>query len=593
MKTLPGILAEHARRQPERIACVTAPRGGDEESLSFGALAARAGIFSGQLASLGIDPGDRVLVVLPLGQPLVVAFWGILLRGAIPSILNPSAERISDESYRRNLLNIVDITGCRMVVGHGDLALVRSEVESTRPEVVFRSFDEIAAAASAPAASSPAITSDAVALIQYSSGSTGLQKGVALSHDAILTQVRHYADLLGFGPDDSVCSWLPLYHDMGLIAAFLMPVLTGSRVVLLDPFQWATDPALLLEAISRHRTTHCWQPNFAYTFLAARVAEDRLAGIDLGSVKAWINCAEPVRPESHDRFLERFSRLGVRPETLLTCYAMAENVFAVTQSRVPQRMPVDAGVMATTGRAEAPAHGAAAVTLMASGSPIPGTSVCIFGKDGSIIPERQIGQIGIRSDCLLKEYHRNEAATTAAFREGWFMTGDLGFFFAGDLFVTGRLKDVIIIGGRNFFPHDIEEIAGRIPGVRPGRVVALGLDDPEFGTERLLVICETDDASRAGEIAGALRKRIFAALDASVDRVEVVPARWLEKTSSGKIARAANLSKWKNEFGEARETSHPITEILSDGLLLAAVALILILAMLLVEPRSVVLYQQF
>ena len=427
-------------------------------------------------------------------------------------------------------------------------------------------------------------SADDTAFLQHSSGTTGLQKGVALSHAAVLNQLAAYSDALSLREDDVVVSWLPLYHDMGLIAGFLLPLIQGLPLVLMSPFDWVQHPALLFRAIHDYRATLCWLPNFAYNHCARRIRQRDMEGLAAASMRLFINCSEPVRHDSHTLFLERFAANGVRPEMLGVSYAMAENTFAVTQTppgRAARLDFVDPVALATEGvarpvAAQQPAEAqrgtsdssqigyakrARPLPRVSCGPPIPGTELRILDADGRPLPNRAVGQIAIRSNCLLTGYYRRpdlQPFTSA----GWFLTGDRGYVAEGEVYVVGRAKDLIINAGKNIYPGDIEAIVNEVPGVHVGRAVAFGVADEREGTELIAVVAEVDQADAAARqaIARAIRAAVAQRAAVTVSFVHLVGPRWLLKTSSGKIARAANRDKWLRETGQEPQITQ-ITQI--------------------------------
>jgi acyl-CoA synthetase (AMP-forming)/AMP-acid ligase II len=397
------------------------------------------------------------------------------------------------------------------------------------------------------------VGADDIVLLQHSSGSTGLKKGVALSNRAVLRQIEAYAPALSLAEDDHIASWLPLYHDMGLIACAVLPAVCGTPVTALSALHWVTRPASLLRAIHGGRCTLAWLPNFAYEFLAARVRASDLDGLRLDTMRAWINCSEPTLAQSHRRFLERFHAAGVRAETLWTCYASAETTFAVTQSNAgaPARVErVAREAFRAAGEARVVEDGAApALEMMSAGPLLPGTEVRILDEAGHERAERQVGEIAVRGPAVFSGYFRQPDATARVLRNGWYHTGDLGYRAEGHLFVTGRQKDLIIVAGVNYYPQDIERAVSGVPGIRPGRVVALGLHDEAIGTQRVILLAEVEDPALVDspDLAARVRRAVAGVLDCVIDDLRLLPHMSLLKTSSGKIARAPNLQRYVEE----------------------------------------------
>jgi acyl-CoA synthetase (AMP-forming)/AMP-acid ligase II len=381
---------------------------------------------------------------------------------------------------------------------------------------------------------------------------------VALSHQAIFNQLEAYAQALQLSASDVVVSWLPLYHDMGLIAGFLLPILSLLPLVLLSPFDWVRAPHSLLQAVSQFRGTLTWLPNFAYNFCATKIRARDLEGVDLTSWRAVINCSEPVLWKSHQMFLERFAPYGLSANALATCYAMAENVFAVTQGGIQAPLTIDS-VSQSAFFGERIARPALpdepALNLVSCGPPLAHTRVRILDKAHHPMPERRLGEIALLSNCLLTEYYRRPDLTAKAFHQGWYLTGDLGYLADGELYVTGRSKDLIIVGGKNIYPQDLETLASEVPGVHPGRVVAFGVPNEQTGTEDVVLIAEAETPahlSAAERISNELRQQVTRGSEIALRHVHLVERGWLLKTSSGKVARSANREKYlqhKQELG--------------------------------------------
>jgi len=382
---------------------------------------------------------------------------------------------------------------------------------------------------------------------------------VALSHRAILNQIDCYSQTIRLAPGDVIVSWLPLYHDMGLIASFVMPVLRRVPLVLMSPFDWVRAPQKLLQAVSHYRGTLTWLPNFAYNFCAQKIRDRDLEGVDLSGWRALVNCSEPTYWSSHHVFAERFAKYGLRAEALTTSYAMAENVFAVTQSGMDGPVAVDEidqrALIAD--RVARPGQGVDhTLKLLSSGRPLPNVRVRVVDGEFHDMPERHLGDIALQSDCMLTGYYHRDDATRSAFRDGWYLTGDLGYWADGQLYVTGRKKDLIIVGGKNVYPQDLERLAADVPGVHPGRVVAFGVFSEEAGTEDVVVVAEvdTDDADERQRLADEIRLRIARGSDVTLRHAHVVGAHWLLKTSSGKTARSANRDKYLAEMASQAES---------------------------------------
>ena len=556
-RTLPRVLWDHAQADPGRAALHLLAAHG-ERPLSWRDLLHGAAGHARALDAAGVRPDEVVVLILQHGEALVQSFIGALLHGSIPSIMPFLTEKLDPEQYRRSLTALIEITRPAAVITYPDFA---DDVRAAAPPGSSLRAVLLDQAAALESAADPASLAglarppESICLLQHSSGTTGLQKGVALSHQAVLNQVEVYGRAIGMTSADVVVSWLPLYHDMGLIAGFLMPLLCNAPLVLMSPFDWVRAPARLLQAVSRHRGTLTWLPNFAYNFCASKIRARELDGVDLSSWRAVINCSEPMRLQSHQAFRERFEGYGLKPEALATCYAMAENVFAVTQGGIAAPVTVDtvdARALVVERLARPASDGRESLPMLSAGPPIPNTRVRVLDEAGADLGERRIGEIALQSDCMLTGYYNRDELTARAFQDGWYLTGDLGYLAGGEVYITGRKKDLIIVGGKNVYPQDLEELAGQVAGVHPGRVVAFGVFNEHAGTEDVVLLAEADadDPDERRRIADQIRARVARGSDVAPRAVQIVAPRWLGKTSSGKIARSANREKYLAELAD-------------------------------------------
>lgn len=516
--------------------------------------------FARAYAREGIQPGEVVILILQHGKDLLYAFWGAILHGAIPSIMPFLTEKLSPERYRADLASLMEVTKPAAIVTYPEFeSELRSAIRdgsSVRAVIVTDQLPPPVEVDFASFAGFHRKPQDIV-LLQHSSGTTGLQKGVALSHQAVFSQLNAYSRALDLKGDDVVVSWLPLYHDMGLIAGFLMPILSGIHLVLMSPFDWVRAPYKLMQAVTKYRGTLTWLPNFAYNFCAQKIRDRHLEGVDLSSWRAVINCSEPVRWESHRAFYDRFKDYGLRWEALQTSYAMAENVFGVTQSRLgsePTVHEIDREAFMVERVAKRPFDGRPSMRMMSSGYPLENVEIRILDEQGNVLPERFIGEIALKSDCMLTGYYNRSDLTEKAFRDGWYVTGDYGYMADGEIFVSGRKKDMIIVGGRNVYPQDLEALTYEVPGVHAGRSVAFGVFNEEQGTEDVVIIAEVDseDPLEQQKIADAIRLHVTKNSAIALRHVKVVDPKWIIKTSSGKTARSANKEKFLKELQEAK-----------------------------------------
>jgi acyl-CoA synthetase (AMP-forming)/AMP-acid ligase II len=523
---------------------VTMIGAGTETRLSYGELFARADRIAAGLLARGVGPGERVVIVLPQGLELVATFLACLAMGAIPSILPPVSPKQEPRLYWRDMDALLTRIQARLLVTFEAYAADAHALMPTAGDQVAMAADLAASeAAPAPAWHEPAPGD--VAFLQHSSGTTAVKKGVMITHAAAVEQLRAYGACLELSPDDRVVSWLPLYHDMGLIACFLLPVLAGLDLVTHDTFEWVASPGLLLETVQASRASLAWLPNFAFQHLCDAVDPDRR--FDLSSLRAVINCSETCRPATMQAFVDRFAPCGLDPAAVQTCYAMAETVFAVSQSRLgdpPRVLCVDRPDFAM-GEPVTPCPPDQAARRLASCGPLlQGVECRVLDAAGGELGEGVVGQIAVRAPFLFTGYYRLPHETQAAFADGWCLTGDLGLMLDGELYVTGRLKDMLIIHGKNIMAHDVEAAVAGAAGVKPGRVVALGVFDPRLGSDNLVVVAELEDALLDPAAARAeVKRRVVQTLGLTVSRVRIAPPGWIVKSTSGKLNRKENLQK--------------------------------------------------
>ncbi len=556
--TFPERLKALHSATPERVAVYLQFPGREDLPLTYDQLLRGASAYARTLESEGIQPGEVVILILQHGEDLVYSFWGSILHGAIPSIMPFLTEKLSPERYRADLSTLISISKPAAIVTYPEFETeIRTALQtgdSVRSVVVT---DRIAPQSEVDFGSLKGFQRkpEDIVLLQHSSGTTGLQKGVALSHGAVFNQLNSYGKSLLIFENDVIVSWLPLYHDMGLIAGFLMPILAGIPLVLMSPFDWVRAPYKLLQSVSKYRGTLTWLPNFAYNFCAQKIRDRHIEGIDLSPLRAVINCSEPVRWESHVAFYERFKGLGLKFEALQTSYAMAENVFGVTQSKlgsIPVVEEIDREAFMGERVAKSPLDGRPSMKMLSSGQPLENVQVKVLDEQGHEVPERVIGELALQSDCMLTGYYNRPDATERVFRDGWYLTGDYGYVSKGEVFVSGRKKDMIIVGGKNIYPQDLESLTYEVPGVHAGRSVAFGMFDEGQGTEDVVIIAEVDseDAQEQQKIADAIRLHVTKNSAIALRYVKVVGPKWILKTSSGKTARSANKEKFLRELQE-------------------------------------------
>ncbi len=559
-RTFPSELIRLTREQPEQPSIYFLEAGLEDRVVTYQELFQKSTRVAMRLRKAGINPGDVVVLIIDYRFDLLAAFWGCVLQGAIPSILPFLTEKLNPDRYQADLRSLISVTRPAAIITFNDFKdIVEAAVQpdsSIRTILYLEDFEleiDEDALPDFSLASEHFQDPERIVLLQHSSGTTGLQKGVALSHRAVFNQLDALSTVLNLNSAlDVVVSWLPLYHDMGLIAGFIMPILSGIPLVLMSPFDWVRAPYRLFEAVSKYRGTLTWLPNFAYNFCARKVRNRQLEGIDLSSWRAVINCSEPVRWESHQAFYEKYNNFGLTQEALQTSYAMAENTFGVTQSKLgslPKLQHIDPDSYQNHNQIQLVSEGKPFLTMMSSGIPLPDTRIRIQDKAGISLPENKIGEIALQSKSMLSEYYRRPEVTEKSFQDGWFMTGDYGYISDGELFVTGRKKDLIIVGGKNIYPGDLEELVFEVPGVHPGRAVVFGIYNEKLGTEDVVVIAESDDPEEGNrqQLADRIRRYVTQNSPVSLRFVQIVDPKWILKTSSGKISRSANKEKYLSQ----------------------------------------------
>jgi fatty-acyl-CoA synthase len=552
-------LADALLAAPDELPFVTMWRDEDDyETVTFGEFKTLAARQSAVLRQAGVCRGQTVIIVQPQGIELMASFAGALLLGAVPAILAYPTFKVDPAKYRFGLMGVSkNLKASAVLVDQEfpqDLLAKLWVGDETRlirtgsaDSANYREFD-------------PAGDPDDIAFIQHSAGTTGLQKGVALSHSAVLRHLNALAKVLRLTASDSIYSWLPLYHDMGLIACFVLPMVAHLPVAMQSPAHWVMQPKSMLQVITRFRSSLAWLPNFSFQFVARRADEYDSREFDLSPVRALINCSEPVRASSMEEFRTAFQPCGLRDSALQSSYAMAETVFAVSQSPLEGTGPLsifaDGELLRREHRIrEVDPSTPGALSYMSSGRLLPACTVRIVGENGVDLADGAVGEIAIKSGTMLTGYYNRPDLTANAVRDGWYFSGDLGFKLGEELFVTGRKKDLIIVGGENIYPQDVEEIVSSHPAIHDGRVIAMGLYNAKLGTEEIVVVAEVrDEASLAdsARIERELLNSIVAELGVAARMVYLKPPKWIVKSTAGKPARSTTREKLLNEHQELR-----------------------------------------
>jgi fatty-acyl-CoA synthase len=522
-------------------------------TITFGELYHRASAVAGELQRGGLEPGQTVAIMLPTCAEFFFTFGGILLAGGIPVPIYPPfrADRIAEYAARQ--ANILRNAECRFLISFRQ---AESLARLLKPRVpTLREVLNAQRLACAPSPPEPTSTewrpvenlshhadNQDIAFLQYTSGSTGDPKGVVLTHANLLANIRSMVAGIELQPEDVAVSWLPLYHDMGLIGAWFVPLFSGIPVVVMSPLAFLSRPERWLRAIQRHRGTISPAPNFAFELCVRKIADKDLQGLDLSSWRAAFNGAEPVHADTIERFAARFAAYGFRREALVPVYGLAEASLGVSARKMGSGYRVDRirrDTFEAEGRAVPAAGDPAVLEFVGAGGPLPDVDVRIVASDERDAGERVEGRLWFRGPSATSGYYRNPEATRELVREGgWLDSGDRAYWADGEIYITGRAKDVIIKAGRNLYPHEVEDVAGRVFGVRTGCVVAFGVPDERSGTERLVVAAEVRHIAEAKRIAAEITRAVNEAMGLPPDLVEMLPPQSIPKTSSGKLRRS-------------------------------------------------------
>ena len=542
--TLLEVLDWHVREHADRVQIVYLADGG-EEQISYARLKAGALAVAAGLQSEGLEARQTVAIMLPTSPEYFYVYLGILLAGGIPVPIYPPVRLSQIEEHVRRHGGILANAQAAILVtvpeAMGVARLLEAHVPGLRRVVTGA---ELMKKRGEPAPVQA--EAEDVAFIQYTSGSTGNPKGVVLTHANLLANIRAMARAVQVSSQDVFVSWLPLYHDMGLIGAWLGSMYVGLPLVVMSPLAFLARPERWLWAIHRYRGTLSAGPNFAYELCLRRIDDAQLAGLDLSSWRIAFNGAEAVSPDTIVRFREHFARYGLRPEAVTPVYGLAESSVGLLFP------PVGRGAVIDRIRREPFEHQRKALSaapddanplrFVACGRPLSGHQVRIVDETGLEVGERVEGKLEFKGPSATSGYYRNPEQTRRLFHGEWLDTGDRAYMAEGDIYVTGRVKDIIIRGGRNIYPHELEEAVGQLPGVRKGCVAVFGSPDPQSGTERLVVLAETREINVAAREAlrGAVSNVVLDVLGEPPDEVVLASPHTVLKTSSGKIRRSSS-----------------------------------------------------
>lgn len=494
----------------------------------------------------GIEKGRVGFIFLPQTPQAIMWFFGLMSAGIIPSLMPLPSYKQDEKKYWESHQQLIELTNPSLVVTTSEwLSTFEDVTENIECEVYNSELSS-----SYISNNSIDDTKNEIAFLQHSSGTTGLKKGVALSHIAVIDQIESYSRSLSATSDDVIISWLPIYHDMGLIACTIMPLVLGQTIVLLDPFEWVSKPISLLQAITDYQGTLVWLPNFGFEHLRRTIKPKKFDGLDLSSIRAFINCSEPCKAETFDRFIDHFEQIGITIEKLQVCYAMAETVYAITQTEVGKLVTKiwvdDQALLNNKVQLTVAENG---VQLLSCGKVIDGCQVTILHPDSNDPADLdQVGEIVISGSFLFNGYYHRPEKTKEVFDGTSYRTRDLGFIHEDDLYVLGRKDDLIISNGRNYFAHEIEQHVNALPDIKAGRNVALGIYNDQIGSNEIYLVQERSQDQSVNdkldkEVIKIIRQTVQDNMGLLLRDVILVEPSWLHKSSSGKISRELNKNK--------------------------------------------------
>jgi len=546
-RTMLEVLNWHVDRHPQRPHIYLYGDGDEPEVITYEALQKEAQAIAAGLRQHDLQPGQTVAVMLPTSRDYLVSFYGVLFAGGIPVPIYPPARMSQLEDHLRRHAGILNnaLTPLLITVPEAQFVarLLRAQVPKLRRVVTPA---QLAREGSGAEPFRFTLQGVDVAMLQYTSGSTGNPKGVVLTHSDLLANIRAMGEMMKVDSNDVFVSWLPMYHDMGLIGAWLGSLYFACPLVLMSPLAFLARPKRWLWTIHKHRATLSAAPNFAYELCLSKVTDSDIEGLDLSSWRAAFNGAEPVSPQTVRRFSEHFSRYGFSDTAMAPVYGLAECAVGLAfppPGRAPLIDRVERDLFDASGEAvvekDAQAH---ALEFVACGQPLPGYQVRIVDPVGRELPERQEGRLQFRGPSTTGGYFRNPEKTRELFDGEWLDSGDLAYMAGGDIYLTSRVKDIIIRAGRNIYPYEVEEVVGDIAGIRKGCVAIFGCHEDVSGTERIVVMAESRE-TRADVIEQLRTQVVDVATDmlgTPPDDVLIVPPHSVLKTSSGKIRRAAS-----------------------------------------------------
>jgi len=549
--TLNEVLAWHAEQHPKATHAVVLIDG-QSHDVTYAQLEEGARGMAGVLQHAGVQPGATVALMLPTAVEYLYAFFGVLLAGAVPVPIYPPTRASQIEEHVHRHAGVLSNAAVCALITVPEARTVAHLLKARVPDLRhIWSIAELAQGGRFQPLRTPP-SAESIAMLQYTSGSTGSPKGVTLTHANLLANIRSIGTQMGVNESDVFVSWLPLYHDMGLIGAWLGSLYFGCLLVIMPPTAFLARPARWLQAIHQYRGTLTASPNFGYELCAQRLTDQDLAGLDLSSLRIAFNGAEPVYPDTVERFCRRFAPYGFRAEAMTPVYGLAEAAVGLTFppiGRGPIVDTVDRATMLRECRAVSiPASVPNVLRFVSCGSPLPGYRLRILDEAGAEVPERVEGTLQFAGPSATTGYFHNEEATARLLHGEWRDTGDRAYLASGELYITGRVKDVIIRRGQHLYPDEIESAIGGLAGVRKGCIVAFGTKEPTTATERLVVLAETrlTDPTLRAQLKTRINECVVDCIGEPAEEVVLALPHAILKTSSGKLRRAATRAAYED-----------------------------------------------
>jgi len=548
-ETLVEVLEWHVKNHPDRPHIRLYSDGDEDDVITYLELWNEAEVVASGLQHFGLSPGESVLIMLPTGREYFFAFFGILLAGGIPVPVYPPGRLKQVEEHLLRHCAIANNCLARIMVTvdeakrfarlmHSGALHLRHVV--TLPDLLQEGTEAL------PVFRKPLLTKENIAFLQYTSGSTGMPKGVVLTHANLLANIRAMAQKLDVTSQDVFVSWLPLYHDMGLIGAWLGSLHFACQLIIMAPLAFIAKPQRWLWAIHKYGGTLSAAPNFAYELCERRIDDKEIEGLDLSSWRVACNGAEAVNPVTIRLFIARFAQYGFKPESMLPVYGLAESSVGLAFPKPGSPVTIDRikrHVFMETGKAiPVNASEPGGLEFVSCGEPLPGHQIRIADATERELPERMEGSLQFSGPSTTSGYFKNIDKTKELFHGAWLDSGDKAYMAAGSVYITGRSKDIIIRAGRNIYPVEIEEAVGKVEGVRAGNVAVFGSKSSDSGTERLIILAETrkKDPQALEKTRIAINTIVTDLVGSPPDEVVLAPPNTVLKTSSGKIRRNAS-----------------------------------------------------